>query len=355
MDIQIGSRRIGKDHPAYFIADIAANHDGELERAKMLIRLAKEAGADAAKFQNFRAPKIVSDYGFKNMGAQVSHQASWQKSVFEVYQDASIPFEWTPILKQECDQAGIDYFSSPYDYDAIDMLDPYVPAYKSGSGLMSWPEAIVRMASKGKPVLMATGASDISDVIRAVRMVQAVNPQIVLMQCNTNYTASSENYDHLHLNVLKTYKTMFPGIVLGLSDHTHSPAPVVGAVALGARVIERHFTDDNNRSGPDHKFALDPETWKEMVDQVRILERAMGSSDKFVAANEQDTYIVQRRCLRAARDIHAGEKLTHEMVEALRPATPGAIPPYQVEAIIGARSLVDIPKGKELNWFDLGA
>jgi N-acetylneuraminate synthase len=120
-------------------------------------------------------------------------------------------------------------------------------------------------------------------------------------------------------------------------------------------VIERHFTDDNNRSGPDHKFALDPETWKEMVDQVRILERAMGSSDKFVAANEQDTYIVQRRCLRAARDIHAGEKLTHEMVEALRPATPGAIPPYQVEAVIGARSLVDIPKGKELNWFDLGA
>lgn len=355
MDIQIGSRRIGKDHPVYFIADIAANHDGELERAKMLIRLAKEAGADAAKFQNFRAPKIVSDYGFKNMGAQVSHQASWQKSVFEVYQDASIPFEWTPILKQECDQAGIDYFSSPYDYDAIDMLDPYVPAYKSGSGLMSWPEAIVRMASKGKPVLMATGASDISDVIRAVRMVQAVNPQIVLMQCNTNYTASSENYDHLHLNVLKTYKTMFPGIVLGLSDHTHSPAPVVGAVALGARVIERHFTDDNNRSGPDHKFALDPETWKEMVDQVRILERAMGSSDKFVAANEQDTYIVQRRCLRAARDIHAGEKLTHEMVEALRPATPGAIPPYQVEAVIGARSLVDIPKGKELNWFELGA
>ena len=120
-----------ENHPTYFIADISANHDGDLERARFLIRLAKDAGADAAKFQNFRAAQIVSDYGFKNMGGQVSHQSTWKKSVFEVYKDASIPFEWTPILKEECDKAGIDYFSSPYDFDAIDMLNPYVPAYKS--------------------------------------------------------------------------------------------------------------------------------------------------------------------------------------------------------------------------------
>ncbi len=355
MEIQIGSHTIGENHPTYFIADIAANHDGDLERAKLLIRLAKEAGADAAKFQNFRAPKIVSDYGFKHMDGQVSHQATWQKSVFEVYLDASIPFEWTPILKAECDLVGIDYFSSPYDYEAIDVLDPFVPAYKAGSGLMSWPDAIVRMASKGKPIIMATGASDISDVVRAVRMVKAINPQIVLMQCNTNYTASPENYDHLHLNVLKTYAAMFPEVILGLSDHTHSLAPVAGAVALGARVIERHFTDDNNRAGPDHKFAMDPVSWAEMVEQVRILERSLGSSDKFVAGNEQETYIVQRRCLRAARDIQSGEQLTVDMIEALRPATPGAIPPHEIETVIGARALVDIPAGKELRWLELGA
>src|SRR5512146_372042 len=121
MEIQIGSHTIGKNHPTYFIADISANHDGDLERAKSLIRLAKEAGADAAKFQNFRAPKIVSDFGFKSLGGQQSHQASWKKSVFEVYQDASIPFEWTGALKATCDEACIDYFSSPYDFDAIDM------------------------------------------------------------------------------------------------------------------------------------------------------------------------------------------------------------------------------------------
>jgi sialic acid synthase SpsE len=355
MEITIADHLIGPDHPTYFIADIAANHDGDLDRAKTLIRLAKEAGAEAAKFQNFRAPKIVSDYGFKSLGGQLSHQASWKKSVYEVYDDASIPFEWTPILKEVCDKVGIHYYSSPYDYDAIDMLDPYVPAYKAGSGLMSWPDAIVRMASKGKPIIMSTGACDMSDVVRAVRMVREVNHEIVLLQCNTNYTASPDNYDHLNLNVLKTYAVMFPDVITGLSDHTHSPAPIVGAVALGARVIERHFTDNNDREGPDHKFAMNPESWAEMVEQVRTLERAMGSTDKFVTDNEQDTYWVQRRCLRAARDIQVGEVITHELVEPLRPNVPGAVQPWEVEALVGKKALIDMPYGMEIRWENIGA
>jgi len=353
MEITILDKKIGLKHPTYFIADIAANHDGDLARAKMLIHLAKEAGADAAKFQNFRAPKIVSDYGFKAMGGQVSHQAAWEKSVFEVYSDASIPFEWTPILKEECDKAGIHYFSSPYDYDAIDMLDPYVPAYKAGSGLISWPEGIVRMAEKGKPMLIATGASNMAEVDRAMQMLMAVTDQIVLMQCNTNYTASPDNYDHLNLNVLKTFAVMYPGVVLGLSDHTHSPAPVVGAVAMGARVIERHFTDSNERSGPDHKFALNPQTWAEMVEQVRILERSLGSPRKVVAGNEQETYILQRRCVRAAREIKAGEVIGAEMIEVLRPATPGALMSWDIPQLLGKKARRDMPFGKELRWSDL--
>ncbi|MBG0787064.1 MAG: N-acetylneuraminate synthase family protein, partial [Anaerolineaceae bacterium] len=164
MELKIGNHLIGKQHPTYFIADIAANHDGSLERAKLLIRLAKEAGADAAKFQNFQAPKIVSDYGFTHMNSQVSHQAKWKRSVSEVYASASVPFDWTPILKETCDEVGIDYFSSPYDFEAIDMLEAYVPAYKIGSGDITWIEACERMASKGKPVLLATGASTIGDV-----------------------------------------------------------------------------------------------------------------------------------------------------------------------------------------------
>jgi sialic acid synthase SpsE len=354
MEIQIGNHTVGINHPTYFIADIGANHDGDLERAKMLIRLAKESGADAAKFQNFRAPRIVSDYGFKAMGGQISHQAAWKKSVYEVYDDASIPFDWTPELKEQCDKVGIDYFSSPYDIEAIDMLEPYIPVYKAGSGLISWPEALVYMASKPKPIIISTGASDLGEIIRAVRSVQAVNSEIVLMQCNTNYTGSLENFKHIHLNVLKTYSTIFPNMILGLSDHTPGHATVLGAVALGACVIEKHFTDDNERDGPDHPFAMNPRTWADMVARTRELELALGSTDKFVTDNERDTVIVQRRCLRAGRNIKAGEVISREMIDVLRPATPGAIQPYEIESVIGTRALVDIPSGKDLRWMELG-
>lgn len=354
MVIKIGAHIISNHHPTYFIADISANHDGDFERAKHLIYLAKEAGADAAKFQNFRAPQIVSDYGFKTMQGQVSHQSTWKKSVFEVYQDASIPFEWTPLLKEACDQVGIDYFSSPYDFDAIDMLDPYVPAYKIGSGDITWLEALEHMAKKGKPVILATGASDIGDVQRAVHCITKINTQLVLMQCNTNYTASLENFNHIHLRVLETYRVMFPDLILGLSDHTPGHATVLGAVALGARVVEKHFTDDNSRIGPDHPFSMTPATWRDMVDRTRELELALGSADKMVTPNEQDTVVVQRRCLRAARHIHAGEVLSREMIDVLRPATQGAILPYEIPEVCGTRALVDIPAGKELCWTDLG-
>ena len=354
MEIRIGSHTIGINHPTYFIADIAANHDGDLERAKLLIHLAKEAGADAAKFQNFRAPQIVSDYGFRHMGDQVSHQAGWKKSVFQVYQEASIPFQWTPVLKEECDRAGLDYFSSPYDFEAIDMLVPYVPAYKIGSGEIDWLEALERMALKGKPIILATGASTIGEVQRAVHTILQHNRQLVLMQCNTNYTASPENFDHLHLNVLKTYAAMFPDVILGLSDHTHGNAAVLGAVTLGARIIERHFTDSNERGGPDHKFAMNPQAWSDLVSETRLLERALGSPDKFIAGNEMDTSIVQRRCLRAARDIKTGETISRDMIDVLRPATPGGIKPSEINQVLGTRAVSDIPAGKELRWTELG-
>ena len=353
MEIQIGKHTIGLNHPTYFIADIAANHDGSLERAKTLIRLAAEAGANAAKFQDFRAPEIVSDYGFKSLGGQQSHQAAWQKSVFDVYQDASVPFEWTPELKAACDEAGIEYFSAPYDFEAIDFLVPYSPAIKIGSGEVTWHEAIERIARKGLPVLLATGASDMGEVAAAVRLALSINPQLVLMQCNTNYTASLENFKHVHLNVLKTYHAMWPDLVLGLSDHTPGHAAVLGAVALGARVIEKHFTDDNNRVGPDHKFAINPADWAEMVLNTRRLEYALGSGDKFVAGNEQETVVLQRRCVRAARPLKAETTLTRADLKVLRPAPRGAVMPYDITKLIGKTLLVDKAEGQELRWEEI--
>ncbi len=354
MEVRIGSNLIGENHPTYFIADISANHDGDLERAKLLIRLAKEAGADAAKFQNFQAPEIVSNYGFNSMGSQLSHQSTWKKSVIEVYQDASIPFEWTPILKDECDRVGIDYFSSPYDFESVDMLEPYVPAYKVGSGDITWLEILEYMARYDKPVILSTGASDIGDVQRAVQTILAINSKLVLLQCNTNYTASLENFDHINLRVLDTYRALYPDLIIGLSDHTFGPATVLGAVALGAKVIEKHFTDDNNRVGPDHPFSMTSQTWRDMVDRTRELERALGSPGKHVMSNEEQTVVVQRRCLRASREIQTGEIFTREMIAVLRPATPGAIMPYEIDLVLGTKAITAIPDGRELRWVNLG-
>lgn len=350
LSLELGGKKVGREHPAYFIADISANHDGNLDRARRLIQLCSSAGADAAKFQNFRAPKIVSDRGFRNLGNQLSHQSKWTKSVFEVYQSASLPWEWTPVLKQECENCGIEYFSAPYDLEAVDMLDPYVSLFKIGSGDITWPSMLRKVAAKNKPVLLATGASDMADVERAVEEILKINPQLVLMQCNTNYTASRENFRHIHLRVLESYHAKFPNLVLGLSDHTAGHATVLGAVALGARVIEKHFTDDNSREGPDHPFSMTPVSWREMVERTRELELALGSSQKSVAENERQTVIVQRRCLRAAADLTAGTILQESLLEALRPAPADAIMPFDLPRVIGKRLVQDLAAGEHLRW-----
>ena len=344
--LKINNRWIGEDEPTYFIADIAANHDGSLDRAKKLIRLAKEAGADGAKFQHFHAPKIVSEYGFQTLGWQLSHQAKWRKSVYEVYQDASLSWEWTGELKACCDEVGIDFFSAPYDFEAVDMLAPFVSVYKIGSGDITWLEMLKRVAKEGKCVILSTGASDIGDVQRAVRTILPINPNLVLLQCNTNYTGSLENFKHIHLNVLRTYNTMFPEVVVGLSDHTPGLSTVLGAVALGGRVIEKHFTDDNTREGPDHAFSMTPVAWREMVNRTRELECALGRAEKFIAENEAETVVIQRRCLRAARNLEAETLLQRADIEVLRPAPPDAMPPYKINQVVGRRVRQFMSKGE---------
>ncbi len=348
--LRLGKKMVGLEHPTYFVADISANHDGDLERAKLLIRRCSEAGADAAKFQNFRAAKIVSDRGFQGLAKQLSHQSTWKKSVFQVYQYASLPWEWTPALKQECEACGIEYFSAPYDLEAVDMLDPYVELFKIGSGDITWPEMLRKVAATQKPVLLATGASEMEEVRRAVEEICRINSQLVLMQCNTNYTSSLENFHHINLNVLATYRAAFPSAVLGLSDHTPGHATVLGAVALGARVIEKHFTDDNRREGPDHRFSMTPESWRDMVERTRELEYALGSPLKHVAENEQDTVVVQRRCLRAGRDLAAGTVLVAEMVEPLRPAPRDSLAPFELTKVVGRKLTRDLRSGEHLTW-----
>ena len=345
--IKLGSKVVD-NNSLYFIADIGANHDGSLEKAIKLIHLAKDAGADAAKFQNFQANKIVSKVGFDKMKGKLSHQSKWSKSVFEVYEDASISKDWTKILKEECNKVGIDYFTSPYDFESVDLVDPYVDLYKIGSGDISWLEIINYILDKKKPVLIATGASNNEDVSRVMKMAMDKTNDLVLMQCNTNYTGSSENFKFCNLNVLKQFSIDYPNVVLGLSDHTAGHATTLGAIALGARVIEKHFTDDNNQVGPDHAFAMNPQSWRDMVDRSYELLVALGDGIKRVEPNEMESMTVQRRCLRVATDLTKGHILTDNDFIVLRPISDGGIQPYEKENLIGKELLVDIESGEHL-------
>lgn len=352
-ELIIDGRQIGEEYPTYFIADIAANHDGDLERAKDLIWMAKEAGANAAKFQHFNADTIVSDYGFKSLGSQQSHQAKWQKSVFEVYQDATLGLGWTPTLKETCDQAGISFITSPYAFDLVNAVDPYVPAYKIGSGDITWLDIIRHIARKGKPYILATGASTMDEVDTAVQAALQVNQQLALLQCNTNYTGNFENYKYVQLNVLRSYQVMYPKMILGLSDHTPGYSCVLGAIALGARIIEKHFTDDCNRVGPDHQFSINPLTWLDMVGRARELEYALGNGIKRIEDNERETVVLQRRSLCATRDLASGHQLRDEDLIPLRPCPIGSVSPSNSRQIIGRTLRIAKVKGEHLRYSDL--
>ena len=351
--IKINGRLISRNHPTYFIADIAANHDGDLSRAKDLIWLAKEAGADCAKFQHFIANKIVSDVGFSGSLSSVSHQSEWEQSVVDVYDQYHTKREWSEELYAECAKADIDFMTTPYDTDAVDLLDKFLPAYKIGSGDITFKEIMIEIAQKKKPVFLASGASDISDVLSAANLILKYNPQLCVMQCNTNYTGSLENFKYVNLNVIKQFTTIWPNLVLGLSDHTPGHSAVLGAVSLGARAIEKHFTDDNNRTGPDHKFALNPMTWRAMVDATRELELALGDGVKRVEENEQETVIIQRRSLRAVIDLSKGTVLNESDFEALRPCPENAVHPMLINRVVGKTLTCDLKRGEHLEWQNL--
>lgn len=352
-EITINNKSIGDNDPVYFIAEIGSNFDNDIVRAKELIHMAKESGADAAKFQHYTANSLVSDSGFKKLPSSKSHQSAWKKSVYETYESASLNRDWTNILKETCDSVGLSFLTSPYSFELVDFVDPYVPAYKVGSGDITWIEIIEYMASKGKPIILATGASSFADVCRAVDAIIALTSDIILLQCNTNYTASSNNFPHLQLGVISEFKKRYPGIITGLSDHMPGHVPVLGAVALGARVIEKHFTDSNERPGPDHAFAMTPDTWREMVDRTRELECAMGDGDKKIEDNELETAVLQRRSVYSKHKIKKNTKIRKNDLTILRPCPNGSIEPFEIDSVINKTAKKDIPAMTGIGWSDL--
>ena len=351
MHFKINKKIISDKHRVYFIADIASNHDGSLVKAKKLIKLAAKNGADATKFQHFKAETIVSKKGFEKLG-KTSHQKRWKKSVFEVYRDASINNSWNYILKKECEKYKVDFLTSPYDLKYVDDVNKYIPAFKIGSGDINWKEIIVKIAKKNKPIFIASGASTLKEVINSVQTILRHNKKVCLMQCNTNYTNSKDNFNYINLNVISQFKKIFKNkVILGLSDHTQGHEAVLGAVALGAKVIEKHFTDNNSNIGPDHKFSMNPKSWNEMVMATRNLEKALGDGRKKVEKNEKQSRIVQRRGVWAKRDISKNTKLKFDDLKFLRPCPKNSLSAFEINKYVGKKIKKNIKKNNLITKF----
>ena len=316
-EIKIGNKIIGDTHPTYFIAEIGANFDGSIEKAKHLIDAAKKAGADCAKFQTFSTPRIVSEGGFSHMQLKGVH-GSWGRTVSEVFKDAEFPVAWHKEIADYCKVVGIDFSTSPYFKEAVDLcVDLDVPFIKIGSGDITWLEMLDYIARKGKPVMLATGDATMSEIDEAVRTIEATgNKDLVLMQCITNYPSKIES---ANVNVLKTYQSAFD-VLTGYSDHAPGHVVALASVVIGGRVIEKHFTLNKTDKGPDHPHSMEPQEFRFMVDSIREVERAMGSTRKEVVAEEGETVYVQRRCLYAKQDLKKGHIMTSEDIDILRPA-----------------------------------
>jgi pseudaminic acid synthase len=347
-EIKIGNRLVGSNHPSYIIAEIGANFDGSFEKAKQLCYEAKKAGADCAKFQSFKSEKIVSEKGFSKMNLKGVH-GTWEKSVSEVFKEVEFPREWHIEIKQYCDKIGIDFSTSPYDFEAVDMCEQLnLPFIKIGSGEITWLDMIEYISKKNIPIVMATGDATLSEIDEAIDVIQkSRNKDLILLQCITNYPSMIES---ANINVLKTYQTAF-NVLTGYSDHSPGDIVVLGSIALGGCLVEKHFTLNKKDEGPDHPHSLDPEEFSKMVKNIRLMELALGSSKKEVVKEEEETVIVQRRGLYANEDIKKGDIINEKSIDVLRPAL-GILPKYK-KIVIGKQAKCNILKGDPIFWDNL--
>lgn len=341
--IMIDGKPVGNGAPFYTIAEIGSNFDRSIDKAKRLVDLAIEAGADAVKFQSFKAESLVSDEGFKNLSIG-GYQAEWKQSVTEVYKNAEFPTDWHQIIFDYCKEKNITFLSAPYDKEAVDLLDKMgMSVFKIGSGDITWLEMLDYIAKKGKPMIIATGASTVEEVENAVSTIKnAGNDQIILLQCVTNYPAS---FDNVNLKVLELFKEKF-NCPVGYSDHTPGSTVAVGTVALGGCMIEKHFTDDKTLPGPDHGFAMDPVDFKQMVNDIRHMEKILGTKTKKIYPEEQEQYISMKRGLRASKDLHAGTTITRQDIELLRPCETETLKADKLNTIIGGKLKINMNKGE---------
>ena len=339
--IRISNKIIGRDQPVFIIAEAGVNHNGKLDLAKKLVDAAVDAGADAVKFQTFKAEGVVTskvriaDYAKKNIGMD-EKQINMIKNLELQYGDFK-------ILKEYCDKKGIIFLSAPHSFDAIDFLEDLLPAYKFGSGDITNIPALKYVAKKNKPIILGTGMSTLKEVKFAVDSIKSENnKQIITLHCTTNYPCPLEE---VNLNSMLTMQKELDCLV-GYSDHTAGAMVPIIATALGAVVIEKHITTDKNLPGPDHKASLEPDELKTMITEIRNVEKALGSFDKKPTESEKKIMKIVRKSIVAKQDIKKGSIIKKNMLIIKRPGT--GLKPMDLDKIVGKKIKKHIAKDEIL-------
>jgi N-acetylneuraminate synthase len=326
-DIKIGTRSIGPGAPVYFIAEAGSNHDGNFEQAKRLIEVAAAAGADAVKFQAFKAGSL-----YPRRAGQSAYLKD-VRSIYDIIRDLEMPLDWIPVLAQLCAERGLHFLCTPFDFASADALEAYVPAFKIASYDMTNYPLLQHVARKGKPLIVSTGTADLDEVRDMIAAVRAVgDPGLVVLQCTAKYPAPLGA-----LNVRAVASMAALGVLTGLSDHSREPLPgPLAAVALGAAVIEKHFTLSNALPGPDHPYALEPHELADLVAKIRELEASLGTGEKVVQPEEQELRAFARRTIFTTRSIARGERIRRPDLSILRCGTvPFGLHPKEYLRLFG--------------------
>jgi len=342
----VGDRALGPEEPTYVIAEAGSNHNGDLDLAKELVDVAAAAGADAVKFQTFRAEDLyVEDSG------EVEYLDD-DRSIYDIIESMEMPYEWIPTLHEYCHERDVQFLSTPFDERSAAELSEYVPAWKVASYTSSHHPFLEHLAETGKPVIMSTGAHTLDEVRESVEALRESGVDgLALLQCVAAYPTPLEDSN---VRVVETLAEEF-GVLAGLSDHTLDPVTAPSAaVALGASVVEKHFTLDKTMEGPDHEFALEPDELDEMVGTIRRTESALGSGEKQVLDVEEELYEKARRAIHAVRDVEAGETISEDDVKILRPGDrESGLHPKHYDDVVGRTAGRDIDRGAGITRNDL--
>lgn len=344
MSLPIGAHHLGVEHPVYIIAEMSANHNQDFASAVRILHAAKAAGADAVKLQTYTPDTLTIDC--HNDYFRIGKGTIWEgKNLYALYGEAYTPWEWQPKLKVMADELGLDLFSTPFDFTAVDFLeDMGAPAYKIASFEIVDIPLVRYIAQKGKPIIMSTGMATLAEIEEAVTAIRATgNEQIALLKCTSAYPALPEE---MNLRTIPHLAEAF-GVVTGLSDHTLGIAAPVAAVALGACIVEKHFTLSREEPGPDSAFSLEPPEFKAMVEAIRVAEKAVGRVSYGVTERERASRVF-RRSLFVVKDMQAGEVFTAENVRSIRPGH--GLHTRYLSQIIGRRASQDIARGTPLDW-----